>query len=119
MASALLAGVDFSNIQMGQGDQITLPDPVEGRIVHIDADFLAYYFSYVKPDETITWEEMKQNAEGHIHLIKSLAAATKIHLHLTPSSSDKGDRHALAQLKEYQANRKADGKPEYLHVMRE
>jgi hypothetical protein len=113
-------GIDLSGLAH-EATKIVLPDPVKGRVVHIDADFLAYQTSAEKADgsDTKTFEDMKHNAGVAIKMLMSLAGATGCHLHITPSTSDKGGRHSLAIQREYQANREGKAKPRYLHIMRE
>lgn len=116
----IVNGIDLDGLAQ-DASVLDFPDEVPGRTVHIDADFLAYQCSAEKADgtDTKTWEDMKHNALVAVHTLKSLAGATKVHLHLTSSTSDKGDRFELAMLKEYQANRADKVKPRYLNVMRE
>lgn len=104
-----------------EAEKIVLPDPVPGRVVHIDADFLAYQCSAERADgsDQKSIEDMKHNAGLAVNTLKLLAGATDLHLHLTPSASDKGGRNGLAIQKEYQGNRKDKPKPRYLHLMRD
>lgn len=114
----IINGIDLAGLEH-QASDLLIPEPVQGRIVHIDADFLAYEVSYEKADDPKTFEDMKHNAELRVATIKSLAGATGVHLHLTPATSDKGGRYDLALLKEYQGNREDKPKPRYLHIIRE
>lgn len=114
----IVNGIDVSGLTHS-ARPLDFPDEVKGRVVSIDADFLAYMASFQREDDPKSWEDMKHNCEELVNTIKSLAGAEKIHCHLTPASSNKGYRNAIAQLKEYQANRDGKSKPEYLHVMRE
>jgi hypothetical protein len=102
-------------------ETIELPPVVPGRTVHIDADFLAYQTTAEKADGTDdkTYEDMQHNAEVAVETLRGLAGAEHVHLHLTPSTSNKGGRHDLALLKEYQGNRIEKPKPRYLGIMRE
>ncbi|MCY1708370.1 hypothetical protein [Pannonibacter sp. SL95] len=113
------AGIDLSGLSHATALQV--PDVVPGRVAHIDADFLAYQVSAEKADgsDKKSLEDMQHNAEEAVQHLKSLAAAEHVHLHLTPSTSTKGQRAQLAQLKEYQGNRKDQEKPQYLHVIRD
>ena len=113
-------GIDLAGLAEDAG-QIAIPEPVQGRVVHIDADFLAYQVTAQRADGTDvkTFDDMKHNAGIAVQMLKSLAAATAVHLHLTPSSSDKGGRFEQALLKEYQGNREDKVKPQYLNIMRE
>lgn len=113
-------GIDLDGLAH-EAEKIVLPDPVPGRVVHIDADFLAYQCSAEKADgsDQKTFDDMKHNAGIAVNTFKLLAGATDVHLHLTPSGSDKGRRYELAIQKEYQGNRVDKPKPRYLHIMRD
>lgn len=109
------------------GSGVKYPKPVQGRVVHIDADFLAYQVSAeskaeLDPEDPAprkSKEDMQHNAKVAVEHIMRLAAGTDYHLHTTPSGSTKGGRAGQAILKEYQANRKdRDGKPEFLDHIR-
>lgn len=95
------------------------PKVVPGRVVHIDADFLAYQCSYEKPDEPKTLDDMQHNVVSIIDTLKKMAGAEHYTMHLTPKESDKGRRHEIALLKEYQANREGVEKPRFLHFLRD
>lgn len=92
------------------------PEMVPGRVVHIDADFLAYQVSAF---DDVDVEQMQKNCKSSIEKIRSYAGAETVVLHLTPKGSDKGGRWEAAMLKEYQGNRKDKVKPRYLHLMRD
>jgi hypothetical protein len=117
----ILNGIDLAGLGEQVPDALSIPDPVKGRVVHIDADFLAYQVSAEKVglEGQKSLEDMKHNATLAINELKSLAGATAVHLHLTPASSDKGGRGAIALLKEYQGNRKGKPKPANLHIIRD
>lgn len=115
-----LNGIDLDGLAH-DASLIEVPEPVQGRVVHIDADFLAYQCSAERADGTDmkTWDDMKHNAKVAVGTLKELAGATAVHLHLTPATSDKGKRWEISQLKEYQLNREGKEKPRYLNIMRE
>lgn len=117
----LINGIDLDGLGADAPASLPIPDPVPGRIVHIDADFLAYMMSAEKVDgsDPKTFDDMKHNTEVFVDTVRSLAGATGYHLHLTPSTSDKGDRYDLAIQKQYQGNRIDKPKPRYLHILRE
>lgn len=116
----LVNGIDLAGLAE-EAQRVDLPAPVTGRVVHIDADFLAYQVSAEKADgsDNKTFDDMKHNAGVAIQSIKSMAGATAVHLHLTPSTSNKGGRFEQAMLKEYQGNRQDRERPRYLHIMRD
>lgn len=95
------------------------PEVIPGRTVHIDADFVAYHISYEKPDDPKTIDDMQHNAEVIIEHMRRSAAAEHVHMHLTPSTSDKGGRYSFAIQKPYQGQRTDDKKPRLLHIMRQ
>ncbi|ANS06222.1 exonuclease [Phage MedPE-SWcel-C56] len=103
------------------------PKPVPGRVVHIDADFMAYQVSAESkaeldpedPTPRKSLEDMQHNARRAVEHIMQLGGGTSFHVHTTPSGSTKGGRGDQAVLKEYQANRKdRDNKPEFLDTIR-
>lgn len=113
-------GIDLDGLAHDATD-LYIPPVVPDRVVHIDADFLAYQVSAEKADgsDQKSFEDMQHNAEVAVETIRSLAAAERVHLHLTPKGSNKGNRYNLAILKEYQATRKGKEKPRYLGIMRD
>ena len=110
-------GVDLSALTPQMPAHV-FPDEVSGRVVHIDADFLAYMVSYEKPNTHIELEDMKHNARVAIEKMRRMAGAQGVMLHLTPSLSTKGGRIWMGIQKEYQGNRKEKEKPEKLGVIR-
>jgi len=102
-------------------ETVEFPPQVPGRTVQIDADFLAYQVTAESADGTSdkTYEDMQHNAEVAVETLRGLAAAEHVHLHVTPSTSNKGGRYDLALLKAYQGNREEKPKPRYLGIMRE
>ena len=103
------------------------PKPVQGRVVHIDADFMAYQVSAESKEELDptndvprkSLEDMQHNARAAAEHLMRLAGATSYVCHVTPSGSTKGGRDAQAIQQEYQANRKdRKNKPEHLDAIR-
>lgn len=111
-------GIDLDGL-CDQVQSVSFPDTVKGRVVHIDADFLAYQVSAEKIDEEKSLDDMKHNHDVAVETLRLLAGAESVVLHLTPSGSDKGNRYDLAMLKEYQGNRKDKEKPRFLHIIRD
>lgn len=91
---------------------LDLTDTVDGRVVHIDADFIAYQISAY---DDVTFDEMKENTYSVVEKIMEAAGATDYHLHLTDPNSNKGQRYTYAITKEYQANREDKVRPPLLH----
>ena len=109
-------GIDTSKLKHEEPNKFQILPTVKGRVVHIDADFLAYQVSY---DDEKTLAEMKSNCDTAVEKMRLMSGAEQVRLHLTPKGSDKGGRYDFALLKEYQANRKDKPKPKFLHHMRE
>lgn len=117
----IINGIDLAGLCEEIKPEWRYPEAVEGRVAHIDADFLAYQVSYEKADgsDTKSLEDMHHNAELVVEHLKKMSGATQVHMHLTPSTSDKGGRYDVALQKEYQGNRADKEKPRYLHIMRD
>lgn len=111
----IINGIDTSKL-VGHEVGVPFPAEVRGRVCQIDGDFLAYQVS-TAPDVSL-WD-MYSNCESMIEKIRKRAAAETAIVYLTPRGSNKGRRYEVAMLKEYQANRVAKPKPEFLHVIRE
>ena len=100
------------------------PEPVEGRVAHIDADFMCYQVSAETRDELEgvrprkSLETMRQNARNGLTHLMRCAGATSYVAHITPSGSNKGNRDNIALTKGYQDNRKGKVKPEHLQTIR-
>lgn len=114
----IVNGIDLGEL-LPDADDIVLPDVVKGRTVHIDADFLAYQTTAVGAGKEVSFDDMKHNASVAINTLKGMAGAEFVHLHTTPSGSNKGGRYEIALLKEYQGIRKDKEKPQFLNHMRQ
>ena len=115
----IVNGIDLDGLG-AHAPSLSIPDTVKGRVVHIDADFLAYQTTATKAEgDDRTFDDMKHNASVAVQTIKDMAGAQHVHLHVTPSGSDKGKRYEIAILKEYQGNRADKEKPKYLNLMRQ
>jgi len=108
-------GIDLSNLPSEVRPTIVVPKVTPGRVLHIDADFLAYQVSY---DDEKGLPDMKHNCDVAIEKLRLMSGAEHAQLHLTPKQSDKGGRYEIALLKEYQGNRKDKPKPKFLAHMR-
>jgi DNA polymerase-1 len=100
------------------------PEPVPGRVAHIDADFMCYQVSAETKDELSglkprrSLDDMKYNARQGLNYLMRCAGATSYIAHLTPSGSNKGNRDAIALTKGYQANRDGKEKAEHIETIR-
>jgi len=106
-------GIDLDTLEAHDSRQY--PDRVPGRVLHVDSDFVAYQ---VSADGEKTFAEMCHNADVLFETLRLMAGADATQLHLTPSHSNKGYRHAAAIQKEYQGNRKDRQKPLLLNAVR-
>lgn len=112
-----LTGLDLGTLSH---ESVSYPATVPGRTVHIDGDFVAYEIAADRKDEPErTFDDIKLSGETRIENIRKLAGAEHVYIHLTPSTSNKGNRFRIAALKEYQGNRKDKEKPKYLNVTRQ
>ena len=114
---------DLSGLESQLPDD-NFPQPVQGRVAHIDADFMCYMVSAETKDELEglkprkTLDDMKYNAQRGLEYQMKMAGATSYVAHITPSASNKGNRDLLALTKGYQDNRKDKAKPEHLQAIR-
>lgn len=98
--------------------------PVEGRVAHIDADFMAYIAAADRRDELDglkprrTLEQKQKQVLSLLNMQMKQVGATSYVAHITPPGSDKGGREALAVTKPYQANRAGRDKPADLDAIR-
>ena len=107
-----LFGVSSEDLSSQHLDRPDYPDLVLGRVLNIDADFLAYQ---VTADDSQPFREMQHNLDVAVETLRLLAGAEKTVLHLTDIDSCKGGRYRFAVQKEYQANRHDKVKPEALY----
>lgn len=117
-------GVGGDQLPSQNADDVSYPTPVQGRVAHIDADFLAYQVSAETRDELDgikprkSFEDMQNNAREAAEHLMRLAGATSYRCHVTPSASNKGGRPEQAVQQEYQCNRRGREKPEFLDSVR-
>lgn len=110
----LLEGFGLGNVELNH-EREEFPEVVNGRVAHIDGDFICYY-STCHEDED--WETMTRSALTQIEKLRRMAGAESVCVHLTSKYSDKGKRSDCAVQKEYQGNRKGKPKPKNLERMR-
>lgn len=107
-----LFGTDVNDIE---GHETQYPETVPGRVLHIDADFLAYHVTF---DDETPLHDMMYNHDVIVERLRLLAGAETVSLHLTDRESCKGNRYELAIQREYQANRQDKIKPEQLETIK-
>lgn len=95
------------------------PDTVDGQVVCIDGDFLAYWASAVaKEDGNLCRFLINQKVQD----LKLYTGSTKAEMHLTTAWSDKAGRYAISSLlgsKLYQTNRNGSSKPKLWQFARD
>lgn len=97
-----------------QVDEIReVPPPVEGRTLIVDGDYLAYYAA--GNDDTDAGRA-RQNAIEKLSAFATFTGATKIVIHLTAGTSNKGWRFGVATVKPYQGQRTGHKPRNWLHL---
>lgn len=94
-----------------------LPAMSESTELHVDSDYIAYYFS--GNDET-PFGDARANTLRTLNTVRRIAGAGgRAVLHLTAGGSDKGKRYQIATVKPYQGHRDGSSKPKNWAAMRE
>jgi hypothetical protein len=109
-----IGGVDLESLELDNSDFI-IPDVVPGRILNEDADIIAY--NCAGNDET-SRETVVFNIKAELQNRMQQVGADHYILHLTGTGSDKGKRHDVACLKQYQAGRVGKPRPKHLEFAR-
>lgn len=100
-----------------QGSVKVNPTKVEGRVAHIDGDFMAYIVAADRVGEKeTTMVDIVTHTDDFVNQIMDYCGATSYCIHLT--KGDKGGRAKQALLKPYQANRKDKEVPRMLYKTR-
>ena len=90
-----------------------VPTPVVGRTLIVDGDYLAYYAA--GNDDTDAGRA-RQNAREKLQAFKAFSGATKVVIHLTAGTSNKGCRFAVAETKPYQGQRSGHKPRNWQHL---
>lgn len=109
-----IGGINLDDLELDNSDFI-VPDVVPGRVLNCDADIVAY--NCAGNDDT-TREEVVYNIEAEINNKMQQVGADHYILHLTGTGSDKGRRHDVACVRQYQASRVGKPKPRQLEFAR-
>lgn len=85
--------------------------------LHVDGDYAAYYFS---GKEGTSFADSKENFLNFVRGIQqSCGVGGRTIIHLSHASTDKGKRHKIATVLDYQANRTGSEKPHNWHLLRQ
>ena len=103
----VIAGVDLGDLDIDSSDFV-IPELVPGRCLNLDGDIVAY--NCAGDDET-TKPEVLFNLEAEIKSLMQVTGSDHHVIHITGTGSNKGKRHDIATVREYQANRKDKPKP--------
>jgi len=95
--------------------QAIVPDPVPGRVVHIDGDYLAYRCAGGKECPP---NIARANVRDKVQALADMSGATNAVVHLTMPASTKGERYLIATVKPYQAQRTHSGRPANWEMLR-
>lgn len=96
--------------------QAPYPDPVQGRVLHMDGDMLCYWAG---GNEDTTVARSRGLVLNKIETMRLYSGSTDVVVHLTADASTKGDRRIVATVKEYQAQRKGSKKPHNWRYLRD
>ena len=103
----------LANVPSQVDDIKPVPSPVEGRTLIVDGDYLAYYAAGNNDTDA---GRARQNAREKIQAFCTFTGATKVVIHLTASTSNKGLRFAVAQTKPYQGQRTGNKPANWQHL---
>lgn len=98
-----------------QRAELPIPEVVPRRVLHIDADFLAYQ---VSSHSEHTLAQMQKNVVDKAQTLRVLSGAESYKLHITDANSTKGGRFEQAIQKPYQGNRSGKEKPAHLEYIK-
>lgn len=93
-----------------------VPEQVPGRVLHMDGDLLCYACG---GNDDTTVAQSRFNALRRIEQMREMSGSERTVLHLTTSSSTKGDRRVIAQVKPYQGQRDSSRRPRNWGYLRE
>lgn len=110
--------MNINGINVSELDSVApaslVPDVVQGRVLQLDGDMLAYECSGYDDEP---FNMCTANFKAALQSRMAVAAASHCTIHLT--GGNKGGRFEIAQVKEYQGNRKGKAKPAHLPALRE
>lgn len=118
----IVNGLDLSNLDLpDQTGPIAAEEfmkflPIRGRVLHIDADSLAYRCS---GSDECPAGVARNNMQKKIADMQRVSRAEKVVLHLTHGLGDKGGRFNVAISQEYQGQRNASKRPKNWQHLRE
>lgn len=92
------------------------PPVVPGRVLDVDGDMICYWAGG-KEDTAV--QVSRTTALRKIEFMREMSGSESVVVHLTADSSTKGDRRLIAQVKEYQGQRKSGRKPRNWQYLRD
>jgi DNA polymerase-1 len=116
MNSALAAVIEQAAQEAPQFGASLFPATVPGRVLHLDADYLAYYAS---GNDECEPGRARQNAFDRIEQTRLRCGAESVVAHLSASGCTKAHRFIIATVKAYQGQRNASRKPKNWAYLRE
>ncbi len=94
----------------------TNAEPVEGRVLHVDGDYCAYYCA---GNDATDAGAARRTLLSRLDTAKRACGATKVMVHLSDARSTKGERFLIATTKPYQGQRNSGRKPDNWQHLRE
>lgn len=116
MDARLAAVIQQASNEAPQFGASLFPATVPGRVLHIDADYLAYYAS---GNDECEPGRARQNAFDRIEQTRLRCGAESVVAHLSASGCTKAHRFIIATVKAYQGQRNASRKPKNWAYLRE
>ncbi|ATI16327.1 exonuclease [Caulobacter phage Lullwater] len=79
-------------------------EKVPGRILHVDGDYVSYYYGCIDA----TKEEARRYTLNGLEKFRVATGSEKVLVHLTQAGSHKGERYLAATVKKYQGQRSSE-----------
>lgn len=92
-----------------------IPEPVSGRVVHVDGDYIAYRCA--GGDECPPGIARK-NVRDKVEALKELSGSGQAVVHLSMPGGTKGERYLVATVKPYQGQRTHSARPRNWDMLR-
>jgi len=93
-----------------------IPDKVQGRLLSLDGDYLAYFMAGNDDTDSGT---ARRNAIQRIETMKDMTGSTGVVMHLSADGCTKADRFLISTVQPYQGRRSGAGRPKNWPYLRE